>query len=248
MSDAHSQHDFQTTCWTAVFAAQGGSPESRQALRDLCAVYYLPVERFVAHYRGVQDSRDLAHEFFAKLLEGQQAFQADRRRGRFRSYLLGAVKHFLADVSDRDRAEKRGGGKILLSLNQSTLTDGDDSEASSVESATGTDPVACFDREWAVAVVETALAQLRQQAIANGHAERFEALKPWLMTPTGHDTAMGVAQQLQLSEGAFKVAVHRLRKQFRQTLRAMIAQTVESPGEIEQELQYLATCLTTHAG
>ena len=115
-------HRFQTTHWTQVVAARGQSPEAKDALRSLCETYYSPVELFVQRYitaatsKSTDDARDLTHEFFAKLLEGQSLQNADRNRGRFRSYLLGAVKHFLADHRDREATLKRGGGHLPHSL------------------------------------------------------------------------------------------------------------------------------------
>lgn len=235
---------FHTTRWTQVVAARGSTPEAKQALRELCETYYGPVELFVRRYRsGADDTRDLTHEFFAKLLEGGSLGNADRTRGRFRSYLLGAVKHFLSDRQDRDQALKRGGGQTPQSLNQSVHED----EPLIIADPRGLPPDAYFDRQWALAVVEQAINTLRTEAESNGELARFEVLQRWLVTPSGHDTAIEAARSLSLSDGAFKVAVHRLRKRFRHVVVDRIATTVDDPIEVQDELNHLINVLTLPA-
>lgn len=234
-------HQFRTTRWTQVIAARGASPEGRQALRDLCETYYEPVALFIQRSRpaGLDEARDLTHEFFTLLLEGQRLDQADQSRGRFRSYLLGAVKHFLSDRRDRVQAQKRGGGVVIQSL--SPASDG----VSSFDpiGAAGLPPDAYFDRQWGLTVVQQAMDLLRREAEAAGELARFEALQPWLVTPSGHDTALAAARSLGLSERAFKVAVHRLRKRFRQVVLERVSATVDDPGDVQQELNYLIEVL-----
>ena len=243
-------HVFQTTCWTQVVAASGSSPVARQALRELCETYYGPVELFVRRSRGgVDDARDLTHEFFAKLLEGNSLGNADRTRGRFRSYLLGAVKHFLGDQLDRDRTLKRGGGQPMPSLDQPLRENGSDlAESSMIADPHGFPPDAYFDRQWALAVVEQAIATLRTEAESAGELARFEVLQRWLVTPSSHDTAIEAARSLNLSDGAFKVAVHRLRKRFRHVVVDRIATTVDDVVEVQDELNYLISAMTTPVG
>lgn len=237
---------FHTTRWTQVVAAGGKTPEAKQALRELCETYYGPVELFVRRYRSDNDdARDLTHEFFAKLLEGDSLGNADRTRGRFRSYLLGAVKHFLSDQHDRDLTLKRGGGQTTQSLDQPCRTN----DSGNVETLVATDPHglppdAYFDRQWALAVVEQAIDVLRAEAESNGELARFEVLQRWLVTPSNHDTAIEAARKLSLSDGAFKVAVHRLRKQFRHVVVDRISSTVQDPVEIQDELNYLINAMT----
>lgn len=237
---------FHTTRWTQVVAAHGKTPEAKQALRELCETYYGPVELFVRRYRGgADDARDLTHDFFAKLLEGDSLDNVDRTRGRFRSYLLGAVKHFLSDQQDRDQALKRGGGQTTQSLDQPLRED----DSGNVESLAIADPRALppdafFDRQWALAVVEQAIVTLRAEAESAGELKRFEILQRWLVTPSSHDTAIEAARSLNLSEGTFKVAVHRLRKRFRQVVVDRIATTVEDPVEVQDELSYLINAIT----
>lgn len=239
-------NSFRTTSWTQVIAARGSTPAAKQALRELCKTYYGPVELFVRRYRsGADDALDLTHEFFAKILEGESLGNADRTRGRFRSYLLGAVKHFLSDQQDRDLALKRGGGQTLRYFNQSQREDDSGNvEPLTIADPRGLPPDAYFDRQWALAVVEQAIDTLRTEAESNGELERFEGLQRWLVTPSGHDTAIEAARALNLSEGAFKVAVHRLRKRFRQIVVDRITTTVDDPLEVQDELNYLVNAMT----
>lgn len=237
---------FQTTRWTLVLAARGSSAESRTALRELCDAYYAPVELFVRRYCGGEDTRDLTHEFFAKLLEGNSLGHLDPTRGRFRSYMLGAVKHFLADLRDRERTLRRGGDRVHQSLDQ-PRANGDDSNGGFAEivDPCGFPADAYFDREWAVAVVEHAIQAMHQDAVSTGDVERFEVLKHWLVAPASHDTGLAAARTLNMSDSAFKVAVHRLRKRLREVVKARIADTVSDPAEITDELGYLISALGT---
>ena len=253
-----SSKNFQTTSWTQVVAARGSTLEAKQALRELCETYYGPVELFVRRYRGgaiesrSDDARDLTHEFIAKLLEGHSLSNADRTRGRFRTYLLGAVKHFLADQQDREQTLKRGGGQTLQSLDQprSAHETGTDREADVVAPLTiadphGFPPDAFFDRHWALAVVAQAMSALRAEAESNDELARFEILQRWLVTPADRTTAITAARSLEMTDGAFKVAVHRLRKRFRQIVADHIAATVEDPLEVQDELNYLVSAMTS---
>lgn len=252
MTDRPS-NSFHTTRWTQVLAAGGKSPDAKQALRELCETYYSPVELFVRRYRGEanapphDDARDLTHDFFAKLLEGHSLDNVDRTRGRFRSYLLGAVKHFLADQADRSLAAKRGGGQSILSLDANN-SDDDNSEdrlhaRCDVADPWGFPPDAYFDHQWALAIVERAMNHLEVDSQKNGECERFAVLRRWLVTPSGQDTAVAAARSLHLSDAAFKVAVHRLRKRFRQLVKEQIAATVDGPEAIQEELEYLVQAL-----
>ena len=251
-----AQNRFHTTSWTQVVAARGSTPEAKQALRELCETYYAPVELFVRRYRGgpndahSNDARDLTHEFFAKLLEGSSLSNADRTRGRFRTYLLGAVKHFLADQRDREQSLKRGGGHQPQSLDQPSgslagARELDQAAAQSLADPHGFPPDAFFDREWALAVVEHAMFALRTEAEANAELARFEILRSWLVTPADRTTAITAARELDLSDGAFKVAVHRLRKRFRQLVTDRIAATVQDPLEVQDELNDLVSAMTS---
>ena len=234
-----------------MVAARGKSPEARDALRSLCETYYLPVELFVQRYitttivTSKEEPADLTHEFFAKLLEGRSLDNADRTRGRFRSYLLGAVKHFLADHRDREQTLKRGGGQHIQLLSASTDASGNETPKNPLEVADplGFPPDSYFDRQWALAVVQQAIDTLRSEAEANGDAAKFEVLQRWLVTPSSHDTAIDAARSLDMSDGAFKVAIHRLRKRFRHIVVAKITTTVDDPVEVQDELNYLINAM-----
>ncbi len=250
MSDRPA-NSFRTTRWTQVLAAGGKTPDAKQALRELCEAYYAPVEFFVRRSRAgmssvqADDALDLTHEFFSKLLEGNSLDHVDRTRGRFRSYLLGAVKHFLSDRRDRVNSQKRGGGQVVQSLDQRPV-EAEASRSGSLQIAdpNGFPPDAYFDRQWALAVVEQAIATLRDEAASTGELARFEVLQRWLVTPSSHDTTIEAARSLNLTEGAFKVAVHRLRKRFRQIVVVRIATTVDDPVEVQDELNYLINAMT----
>jgi RNA polymerase sigma-70 factor (ECF subfamily) len=231
---------FRTTRWTRVLAARGKSDTAKAALSELCEAYYEPVYAFVRFTAGEDSARDLTHAFFAGLLERGGFDSLERGRGKFRSYLLGAVKHFLADEHDRSNAEKRGSGRAPLSLDE----DREDSPGKpklEVESPAASDAV--YDREWAIALLRRAIDQLAGEQRATGHGRQFEVLKPWL---NGEATALSQAEaanELGVSQNALKVAIHRLRKRFRELVRDEIAQTVNSEEEIPAELNYLIEAL-----
>ena len=228
---------FHTTRWTLVRHARGVSPAAREALSTLCAAYYAPVVAFLRREGRDEDAaRELAHEFFAKVLADDALGDAERGRGRFRSYLLGAVKHFLANRRRDSAREKRGGGAEHVAFGEGT----DTSPGVDVPAADGLAPEAAFDREWALALVERALASLENESEDHAH---FAALKPWLTLASSPKTQSEVAAQLGLSEGALKVAIHRLRRRFREIIRAEIAQTLHDPADLDDEMRHLVAAL-----
>jgi RNA polymerase sigma-70 factor (ECF subfamily) len=243
-----SASDFRTTHWTRVLATRGASPEARQALRDLCEAYYGPVEAFITRYRsGHDDARDLTHAFFARLLEGSGLAGIERTRGRFRSYLLGAVKHFLSDQRDRALAEKRGHGQRVESLDADPVPDRSaDAEPAllAIADPHGFPPDSYFDHQWAIAIVERAVSGLQAESEATGETRRFTVLRPWLIALEDRAAANEAARSLGMTDGAFKVAVHRLRKRFRQLVKDQIASTLDDPGALQGELDYLIQALT----
>ena len=231
-----SPDHFATTRWTQVLAAQGDSTRAGTALADLCAAYYAPVHAYIARTaHDLGDARDLTQEFFARLLAGRVITGADRERGRFRSYLLGAVKHFLADTRDRLHAAKRGALHEHLPLDVGTDTspgvDPRDPESRS--------PDIMFDRQWGLAVLDLALKSLAAEHAQQGKSEQFEQLKAWLTGDACGVSQAEAAARLGMSEGAIKVAIHRLRKRFRDLVNAEITQTVSSEDEAREELRYL---------
>ena len=231
---ATTASSFTHTRWTLVLRARPESDVGRAALAELCEAYYQPVFVFLRRMGFAEDvARDHAHSFFAHLL--QRGFPgADPARGRFRSYLLGAVKYFVGDVLDHERREKRGGG-----AEHETIDPSDDrSPALALDDPGAPAMPEVFDREWAVAVMNRAV-----NTVAGQHTmERFAALRPWLMGDAVASQAVS-AQALGMSEAAFKVAVHRIRKQFREALRHEVAQTVEADADIDDELRYLCSVL-----
>ena len=231
---------FHTTRWTLVRHATGHSAEGRQALSDLCAAYYKPVVAFMRREGFEEDAaRDLAHDFFRQLLEKPSLQGANRAEGRFRNYLLGAIKHFLAHERERGNRLKRGGGTIALPLDAGT----DTSPGVVLADHNELSPDKFFDRQWALAVLERAFAALETEREAAGKDAEFARLKPWLTGDAVYGDQVEAARGLGLSEGALKVTVHRLRRRFRELLKAEIAQTLDMPEAVEEEMRHLFAAL-----
>lgn len=241
MSDAPTStgSPFAATRWTLVLRARGESDAGRAALGELCEAYYAPVQTFIrVALRDDERARDLTQEFFARVLQGGAFDGAEPERGRFRSFLLGAVKHFLSDMRDRDRAQKRGGGVEAVPIVPGTDTSPgfDAPDQNTVVSD------ATFDRQWAFTMLDRALKQLGGELAAAGKVDHFEVLKPWL-TGAAATPQSEAATRLGLSESAVKVAIHRLRARFRELVKAEIAQTVADPAQVAGELNYLIEVL-----
>lgn len=231
---------FFTTRWTLVVRAKGEAPDARAALADLCESYWMPVFRFLQREgRSEDDSRELTQEFFARILGGSSIGGADPAKGRFRSYLLGSLKHFLADRRRSEGRLKRGGGDVAVSLDQD-----EDRLHEEMPDSQGAVPDAWFDRQWALAVMERALANVEKNMIAAGKESQFVILKPWLNGDGPALSQTDAAAELGMSIGALKVAIHRLRQQFRDAVRHEIAQTLEDGGNIDEELRYLIEVLS----
>ncbi len=233
---------FVATRWTLVLRAQGATPESRAALSDLCAAYYEPVRRFLQREgRGEDEARELAQEFFTGVLARGGLGVADPEKGLFRTYLLGAVKHFLLDQRKHAARAKRGGGTVPESLDAV----GEDGEEPTLQVADTSEGMgdAWFDRDWALTLMARALDRLAAEFAAEGKAVLYEALEPWLVGDVGGATQVDVGKRLGMSESAVKVAVHRLRKRFREILKAEISQTLPEGGDPDAELGYLAEVL-----
>ena len=177
-------------------------------------------------------------EFFARLLEKKYLSQVDPSKGKFRSFLLAAVKHFLSKERAKSRAKKRGGGRPML------VIDASGAEARyAVEPADEMTPERLFDRRWALAVLDQVLGRLRDEYAKDGKANLYEAIEPCLTRGAGAVDYGQVSRALKMTEGAVRVAVHRLRRRYRDLLKEEIAQTVDSPGQIEEEISYLLNCL-----
>jgi len=232
--------DFRTTRWTQVSRAKADSPEGRRALAELCNAYYEPVAAFLrCELRDGDAARELAQDFFARMLAGGAISRASQERGRFRSYLLGAVKHFLAHHREAARRLKRGGGVENISLN-----DTEAGEARAVADAAVLSPDAAFDRQWALTVVARALEALRCECAAEGRLDFFEQVKPWLTGEAARGDQMALAAGCGMNASALKVAVHRLKRRFRQLLKAEVAGTLEDPGLVEAEMRDLFAALS----
>ena len=231
---------FAGTHWSVVLAAKGKSTASRVALEALCRTYWQPIYAFVRREgHNPEDAQDLTQEFFVRLLEKNYLGTVDPSKGRFRSYLLASLKHFLANEWDKARAQKRGGGEMLISI-----------DAITAEGKHGLEPVTTlsaeklFDRRWALTLLERVLARLRDEHVGPGKTELFEELKSTL---TGERTGIPYAQiarRLRMSEGAVKTAVHRLRQRYRELIRFEITDTVASPNQVEDEMRSLFAALS----
>jgi RNA polymerase sigma-70 factor (ECF subfamily) len=241
MTEPDGRRDFATTQWSLVVAArpdEASEASARRALEELCRAYWYPLYAFV-RYRGysAEDAQDLTQSFFTRVVERGGFTTADPERGRFRSYLLGAMKHFLANEWHREKAQKRGGGVRLVEW------DALSPEARYAATPRhGDDPEHLFDREWALETVEGALEALRQEMVDAGKGELFEALKGTL-TGADEPPRAATAERLGMTEGAVKVAVHRLRRRYRAILEAAIAETVTSEADRDEEMRYLAAVL-----
>jgi RNA polymerase sigma-70 factor (ECF subfamily) len=230
---------FATTRWSLVRAAdEGDSPSARRALAELCGLYWYPLYAFIRRRgHGHDQAQDLTQEFFARLLQRQDFAAADPAHGRFRSFLLAACKHFLANEYNRAHALKRGGGLQPLPLDF-----GDADDRYTREPAHDETPEKLFERRWALTLLQHVLARLRQEYEANGKETLFEQLKGHL---TGADTQShaAAAAVLGMSAGAVKVAAHRLRQRYRDLLREEIGQTIADPAQIDDEVQALFAAL-----
>ena len=225
---------FEPTRWSMVVAASGkDSTKARKALERLCEIYWYPLYAFVRREgHGVHDAQDLTQEFFARLLEKNWLHGVDREKGKFRSFLLAAMKHFLVNEWDRANRLKRGGGQQILSMDAGLAE-----TRYAMEPADHTTAERIFERRWALTLIEQVLTRLRREFTDVGRGKLFDELKGAL---TGEKAAYPeIAARLNLNEGAVRVAVHRLRLRYRDLVRAEIAETVESDAEVEAELQHL---------
>jgi len=227
--------DFPTTSWSLVLAAAANpTPGSHASLAALCKVYWLPIYCFIRRNGyDKEEAEDLTQAFFTVMLEKNYLSDADRDRGRFRTFLLTVVKHFLANEWDKAHALKRGGGMLIP-------IDSAEAEAwyapEAVEHET---PQSLFERRWAQSLLERVMAKLQAEFSVRGKAEYFDRLSPLL---NGYPTAKGyeaLAAELGASPGALRATVHRMRRRYRELLRAEIAETVSTPADIDDEIHFL---------
>jgi len=232
---------FASTRWTQILAAADPAhPDAREALAALCRTYWPPLYAFVRR-RGHSpaDAEDLTQGFFSRLLRLDSLASVQRERGRFRSFLLASLQHYLADEHDRTGAAKRGAG-LVIPLTADEAESGYQREAADPAAT----PDAAFDRAWALALLDTVAVRLRDDYAAAGQGGLFEALS-FCLTGSRSDLPYAeLAVKLGLTEPAVRVAVHRLRKRYRQFLREEIAQTVARPEDVDDELRSLRRALT----
>ena|SRR5688572_13800504 len=227
---------FPTTAWTIVSRARkGGDSEAREALAFLCAAYWLPLYSFARRLgHASEDALDLTQGYFALLIEKDYLGDVRLREGRFRAFLLTSFRHFLSKERDRARAQKRGGGRVLLSI------DAQEAEGRHAdEPLESLDPEALFERRWALTILERAMTRLRHEFAADSRTVEFEQLEAYLTGSEPKVPYQNVAARLGTTEGAIKKMVHRLRRRYGLLLREEIAATVASPEDIDAELRHL---------
>jgi RNA polymerase sigma-70 factor (ECF subfamily) len=224
-----------------VAAGRRSSPQAQTALAHLCRTYWYPLYAFIRRQGfSPEESQDLTQEFFVRLLEKEFLALVDREKGRFRSFLLTACKHFLSNERDKARTKKRGGDRDFISLSVN-----DAESRYRLEPAHDLTPESLFERRWAMTLLEEVLVQLKKELIQAGKADLFDHLKDLLTAEKSKISYREAAQKLGTTEGAAKVAVHRLRKRYRDLLRVEIAKTISQPDLIEDEIRDLFTVLGT---
>jgi RNA polymerase sigma-70 factor (ECF subfamily) len=232
---------FATTHWSVVLAAGHSSlPGAQEALETLCRAYWYPLYVYVRRQsQSPHDAQDLTQEFFARFLEKKYLRLADPDRGKFRAFLLKSLKHFLVNEWEKARTQKRGGGQSVIPL-----------DADLAESRYAAEPTQAltldeaYEKRWAATLIEAVLAHLRESYAADGRLPVFETLKGFIWGDQATLSYADVAVPLGLTEGAVKVAVHRLRGRYRELLRAEVAKTVATPGEVDEELRHLIAVLS----
>lgn len=232
--------EFGTTQWSLVLSAgHRSSPDGHDALSLLCSRYWLPVYSYVRRrVRDVHEAQDLTQAFFARLLEKEILASARPDRGRFRAFLLTCLKRFLVNEWGKAGAQKRGGGRAAISL------DFDASESGlQIEPTDDMTPERAYDRQWALTLLDRVLTTLEKEMTAAGKRTQFETLKGFLSGKRSPGAYAEAARLMHVSEGAVKVAAHRLRKRYRQLMRDEIAQTVADPNEVEEEIRSLFVSL-----
>ncbi|MBL9158611.1 MAG: sigma-70 family RNA polymerase sigma factor [Verrucomicrobiales bacterium] len=216
------------TRWSLVTRAQGDTPAAHLALSELCEIYYAPVLAYIRSWAGPDETEDLTHAFFERILAGDSLKGASQQRGRFRSYLLGAVKHFLCENRAKEHRLKRGSHLPHLEIKEEIAPD-----------HAALPPDAEFDRAWACTLLDRALRLLAEEMNQSGKDLLFQELHPWLTGAAGYGDQTAVAEKLGLGETSVRVQVHRLRKRFREIIEAEVAQTLDSGTDPAAELRHL---------
>lgn len=231
---------FATTHWTAVLSAcDSNSPDCESSLESLCRAYWYPLYAYVRRQgHGPHDAQDLTQEFFACLLQKNYLNAVDREKGRFRTFLIVALQRFLANDWDRARAQKRGGGQVILSLGAQEAE-----QLYLAEPAVEQTPDRVYERRWALTTLGRTMARLRSEFVDAGKESDFERLKAFLTTDAPAPACSELAAQLGLSEGAARVAIHRVRKRFREVFREEISRTVARAEDVDEEIRHLMAAL-----
>ena len=227
---------FATTRWSlVVHAGDARSPQQSDALAQLCKTYWYPLYVFIRRQGATpDDAQDLTQEFFARLFERNFLDRADREKGKFRWFLLGAVKHFLSNERERQKAVKRGGGQVHIPLDEIMAE-----KRYQLEPSTDLTPEKLFERAWATTLLARVREQLREHYEKAGKRERFQQLESFLPGGQEKRSYTDAARALEVSEGALRVELHRMKETYRQLLRTEIAHTVSTPMEIDEELRHL---------
>jgi DNA-directed RNA polymerase specialized sigma24 family protein len=237
------RHDvFATTHWTVVIAAgRGSSREAEVALEELCRTYWFPLYVYVRRQTPTrEDAEDLTQAFFARFLEKNYLEKLRSQKGKFRAFLLAALKHFLANEWDRASTQKRGGGVMPISL------DWQNADARYlIEPVDNLSPDTLYDRTWAITLLQKVLARLRDENATEDKSRLFAQLKPFLMVGTSAVPYGDAAAKLNLGEGAVRVAVHRLRRRYRELLREEISQTLSDTSDIAEEMRTLFSAFSS---
>lgn len=238
--DAPRGDYFVTTRWTVVLSARRrSSGHSDRALGELCQTYWYPLYAYVRRQGHTkEDAEDLVQAFFERFLEKNYLEGLSAERGKFRAFLLASLKHFLANEWDKSQRQKRGGGASHLSLDWQSAD-----ERFHLDPPDPSSPDKTFDREWALALLERVIVRLRDECIADGKATLFDQARGYLMVGEKTIPYAEAAQHLKMDKGAVRVAVHRLRKRYRELLRDEIAQTLDDPAQVSEELCSLQAAL-----
>jgi len=235
LEQSDTPRSFASTHWSMVLlAGHKSSPDAAAALATLCATYWFPLYAYVRRGHNVNEAQDLTQDFFAQLLEKDYVAEADPERGRFRAFLLTSFKHFLSKERGKARAQKRGGGRLPLSL------DLDSGESRYVSGpADRLTPEQLYDRQWAVTLLEGVMGRLELEMRESGRGDHFDKLKEFIVSSSQGATYAKTAESLGTTEAAAKMATHRMRKRYRELLRQEVAETIEHVADVEDEIRSL---------
>lgn len=242
-STSENYHDgyFLTTHWSLVLrAGQTDSPQATEALENLCRAYWYPLYAYVRRQgHPPHDAEDLTQGFFARLLEKEYLRNADQSRGRFRTFLLSSLKHFLINEWRKSNRIKKGGGQLPLSLDETATAEG----RFIAEPASAQPPEAQYDRGWAIEVLHRVLGRLQVEHVEAGKGRMFDQLSVFLTGDGDTASYSEIAQRLEMTEANVKVTIHRLRVRYRELMRKEVAMTVDQPDQIDAEIRLLVSAL-----